>query len=629
MKKLVFLEFIDEYQSFCEYIGKQGLTHQAFTLVALEPKLQAYLKKNGINYENSLAYFNNDSHKAIILSAQKVIDHIALSFKYNDDSGVSGAYLTDLQFYVRFYLFHLMRLIEIIDNCVGQDGTVEMYAAVSEQRAASLMITPSDRYLGKLAEAYAANHSLKFTNIAGSQDTAVPAGGPKRPNKPARLMIGLIKLYCRLFGKKLILVPGNGYGFAALKAKLSDHIPGLAFISPCPEKLQRSPFSYLRRFASGVLHNHFWVELNGSEAAAGELRKKLAPVFQGTNAFEYKGVDLSSIIERRASIAIVPYFVELSGQIAALKEMLKDLGIKLIVSPFARGLWFAAGELSRSMGISSLFVSHGTHPVPIDAVHEMELVELCRGFMLSEYTDVALSTPIQEEHLRYFKEKYSWVKANELKTGPLIFADLKGQDKRSAKLKLGLLPEETIVTHAVTNKKRSGERFYFLETLDEYIASLSDLIRAVEKMTATRLIIRVHPGFELSDEELKLLLPRSDKFIINRHGPFADVLAATDVLVSYSSTALDEALLNERPVILFDKWSRYNHFRLPVYQGGRISQPVVYVNEGAWLGDAIGEFREKLENKAVFNYSDYKYDIDYEDNFYDYVRAALSGKGAL
>jgi len=127
----------------------------------------------------------------------------------------------------------------------------------------------------------------------------------------------------------------------------------------------------------------------------------------------------------------------------------------------------------------------------------------------------------------------------------------------------------------------------------------------------------------LSDEEFKLLLPPSEKYTINRQGPFAAVLAATDILVSYSSTALDEALLNERPVILFDKWARYNHFKLPVYRGGLIDQPVVYVDQADQLANAIRGFKKDL------NFLNYKYNDNYEANLYKYVKSALSGKGVL
>ncbi|MBI5698810.1 hypothetical protein HZC35_00680 [Candidatus Saganbacteria bacterium] len=626
MKKLVFLEFIDEYEAFCRQRKEQGEAQADFSIIALEPKLQAYLKKRGVVFETSLKYFSNDSHKAMILNAQKAVVHINEAFKYSDKLGLSAVYLTDLLFYARFYHSHLMGLVEIIDNCVRQHEAVELSAAVSVSSSASLMIAPADRNLGELVKAYADSRSLKFVNIVADQ--APPASGstPGGSQRWSRFLTGAIKLYCLLFRKRLVLIPGNGYGFTALKAKLAKRVPGLVFISPCSDNIRRSPLAYLKLFVAGVINKHFWIELNGPQIADGELRRQLAVVFQAADAFDYKGITLGPLVERKVASALVPYFIELGGRSAALKELILSLRIKLIMSPLARGLWSAAGELSRPLGISLLFVSHGAHPVPTDEIHELELLQLCRGFMLSDFTDVALSTPIQEEHLRYFKNKYPWVKANQVKTGPLIFADLRGINKLDAKLKLGLPVSETVLTHAVTNKKRGGERFYNLETFDEYLDSLSDLIGVVDKMPLTRLIVRVHPGFELSDEELKVLLPPSEKFIISRQGPFAEVLAATDVLVSYSSTALDEALLNERPVILFDKWGRYNHFRLPVYRGGKVSLPVVYVNEGAHLGEAIGEFRGK---KTAFNYDPYKYEVDYEDNFYDYVRAALGGKGAL
>ncbi|MFA6169583.1 MAG: hypothetical protein WCW67_02080 [Candidatus Margulisiibacteriota bacterium] len=620
MKKLVFLEFIDEYEAFCRQVKDPG----DFSIIALEPKLQAQLKKLGVSHQNSLPYFNNDSHRSMIRSAQSAVDWLNRSFQFTDQQGFSSVYLTDLQFYVRFYLFHLMSLVEIIDNCVRQSGEVELFAALAEPRGGSLMITPADRYLGKLVKEYAAGHSLKFTNIAVTLAPAI-VKSEEKASKLNWLMIGLLKAYCFLFRKKLVLIPGNGYGFAALKNKLFQHVPGLAFISPCPEKFSRSPFKYLTLFIYGIFNKHFWFDFNGGVSGGG-LKDKLTTIFRGTKVFDYKGVALAPIVEGKVVGAIAPYFAELSGQLSALKSVVKELGIRLVISPFSRGFWYGAGEFSRQAGIKSLFVSHGAHPVPVDEIHEMELVELCRGFMLSEYTDVALATPVQEEHFHYFKRKYSWVKANEIKTGPLIFADLSGIEKNKAKLKLGLLPEETIITHAVSNKKRGGERYYFLETFDEYLASLSDLISTVNKLPLVHLVVRPHPGFELNDEELKRLLPRSNKITISCQGPFSEVLAATDIFVSYSSTAIDESMLNGRPVILYDKWDRYNHFKLSVYRTGEIVSPIVYTNSLMGLRSAINEYQKiSAEGRfAGFDLKPYKYEANHENNLYEYVENVLN-----
>ena len=303
------------------------------------------------------------------------------------------------------------------------------------------------------------------------------------------------------------------------------------------------------------------------------------------------------------------------------------------MSPFGRGIWYITAELLKKMGKVSLFISHGTHSVPTNQYHEISIFNMCRGFMLGDYSHVAVSTPVQEAHLRHFKDKYKWIKNTEVKSGPLIFANLNGMDRSVQKKMLGFSPDEVVLTHATSTKGRGSERYYFLETPDELFAGLSNIVDAVNKMQNTRLIIRIHPGFYLSDEDIRTLLPPSDKYIINRTGPFIDVLAATDILISYSSTTIDEALLNRIPVLLYDKWDRYNHFQTEVYNNGKQTDifPVCYVNNKDKLDDAINFMLNKTKNtkKEDMDISKYKYMEDYRDNFFNFIDESLKTKGVF
>jgi hypothetical protein len=259
--------------------------------------------------------------------------------------------------------------------------------------------------------------------------------------------------------------------------------------------------------------------------------------------------------------------------------------------------------------------------VPVDSIHEIELYNLCKGFFLSDYTHIALSTPVQEAHLHYFKQKYNLVENEELKTGPLVFADLNGTGKSSYKRKLGISPDELVITYAITTKSRGTERYYFLETMDEFFSSLSDIINILDENI--RLLIRIHPGFYLTNDEIKILLPESSRYIIHREGPFSEALAASDILISYSSTAIDEALINGIPVLLYDKWNRYNHFTTGVYTNPQSPDifPVCYVNDRHKLNEALRYMIDKIgvAQKKDIATDKYCYNADYSDNLHAFI----------
>jgi CDP-glycerol glycerophosphotransferase (TagB/SpsB family) len=176
-------------------------------------------------------------------------------------------------------------------------------------------------------------------------------------------------------------------------------------------------------------------------------------------------------------------------------------------------------------------------------------------------------------------------------------------------------------------KPRRGTRFYFVETYDEYISGLTDIMKYVQGKNDLKLILRLHPGFDVTDEELWILLPKTDNCIISRSGSFESVLAFSDLLISYSSTCIDEALLNKVPVLLYDKWNRYNHFKTNIFEGNDSKDifPVCYCNNSENLNNAISYMINKcrLTKKEEIDVKRYKYSHDYSENFYRFIKGAL------
>ena len=55
------------------------------------------------------------------------------------------------------------------------------------------------------------------------------------------------------------------------------------------------------------------------------------------------------------------------------------------------------------------------------------------------------------------------------------------------------------------------------------------------------------------------MLPSSDRYCVSVDEPFLDVLSVSDLLVSFSSTTIEEALQNQVPVLLYGGGGRYQH----------------------------------------------------------------------
>ena len=635
--KVVIIEFIDEFEAFLRFIQQENYKLNDFVIIALEPRLQSYLKNKGINFSNTLPYFNNESHKKIIVETEKIMQFIHSNFKFIDNNGLKDCYEIEFAHYIRIFLNHIFKMLEILENIYRENNNCEIFAHVDNRGAyGGCMITNSERYIGVLAEVFAKKNNLKFTNL---NENRLSAGIKKPARKKNRIIERLVVKFIAFFlhKKKVIFVPIGENLFKSIAgiAKRDSKIVfiGIDYSNELLKLIAFNILSFLKttlgiiRFRYYLLKAHNFYEPAKEELLSlmGAIDAVIYP--QEEHMFEYNGINYGKYLSEKVNIGFRTHMLQMVSQSHNLKYLFGRFNKRIIISFYALGIMGIAGELSRRMGIKSLFVSHGAHPVPVDQYHEMELINLCRGFMLSDYTHVALSTPVQEEHLHYFKKKYLWVNNTEVRTGPLIFADISRTDRSSAKRRLGLEPDEIVLTHATTTKARHGERYYFLETFDELFYSLSDIIESVEKLEGVRLIVRIHPGFYLSDEEIRTLLPPSDKYIINRTGLFIDVLAATDILISYSSTTIDEALLNKIPVLLYDRWNRYSHFKTASYDNPKSPDifPVCYVDKREKLYAALDCMIEKTREtqKDDIDVSKYCYNEDYSENFYKFIEESV------
>ena len=244
------------------------------------------------------------------------------------------------------------------------------------------------------------------------------------------------------------------------------------------------------------------------------------------------------------------------------------------------------------------------------------------------YPYVSVQTPWTERFLDYYKDPRI-----RLKTGPLIYSVTSTKDKEE--FRNSILPKgsnKKIVVHATTMKARYGARLHIAETLDEYLSSLTDIIHAVNKLEDVHFVIRPHPSNEFSDEDLYRLLPKCNSLSIANEGSFARILSACDLLISYSSTCIEEAIQNNIPVLLYDKWQRYNHFNVKELKDPKHLriQPAYYVTQSAILMETINQILKKGDINIFeeVNVREFKYPNEFRSNFDKFISETFARKEA-
>ena len=91
-------------------------------------------------------------------------------------------------------------------------------------------------------------------------------------------------------------------------------------------------------------------------------------------------------------------------------------------------------------------------------------------------------------------------------------------------------------------------------------------------------------------------------------GPISDFLASSHLLMSFSSTTIEEALINDTPVLLYGGKGRYSHIPTDPFKLGvddSIMKPVTFVDNKNSLTDYF-----KILNKNHLQFIDHQFDFD-------------------
>lgn len=569
LKNLIIFEFADEIDAFLKLRGERYLRRNDVNILALEPNAQAMLRRLDISHFNSLPFLGRNGHEDILLASDRIIQAIRKEICIKDDLGVTEGYNNALLFYLRSFLHHLLFLVEVLCNAAVTLKPQKMivpqeHIPMNRQQE----ISHAERYTGEVAHLYCLAHELDF-EIFPQTCERIASQGRTGFGKPlvnlARNILFLLNLLCYKFvfnKKSFILAFAQDFNMPRIMRRFQDVYKNVAPVylhsnnpkSDIRKMLHREPFwSFisLPTFVPKWKSNHFKSILQKN------LKRLEEMVINEPDLFTYKKVDLSQLVFSFCTQGLTHFLSKLYGQTFWLDKILKKSAPALIVSQQSRMLGYNLGELSRHYSIPSLMISHGSHVPPRNRFETIEWGEHGLGLMNTHYEFLAIQTPWAKEYLERVPTH-----SKTITTGPLLFANKSFCSETKDVLRKRILPnikERTIILHAGTPKRRVGMRFYVYETVDEYIDNINDLIRAVETLSGIYLVVRFRPLPNLSTEDLHTLLVPSESYAIHSGGSFNDYLHLSDLLVSYSSTAIEEALQNQIPVLQYDPQGKYCH----------------------------------------------------------------------
>jgi hypothetical protein len=573
---ILLVEFEDEVRAFLDYCNREQADAALYTVVAMQPKVRLYLKSQAqsLTCLDTLKFFNNDSHRRALDKSHELARLMADELSFADSSRAPRTMLDTFIYYARFYINNYLRVLEILRGIKEQYGTDRLWIMTvsagengGNSRGQPFLVN-EDRFLAPLAKEYCQVHGIPYKEIPGETITIpTPVKSPAAPGVLRKLAGALLKARLRrLAGEPVVFLAALSYNLDRLYHALARRFPDLravtahssaiglgGYLKFCIKEIIRLVTG--KKDRAGILSVPIDVlETGGADNARLDFT-------QWESAFVYDGCPLLEVFRRKVEDGLLVHLGKLDHLAAAQQEILEHLKPNVLISPVSIDTFQSWGELCRDRGIPALVIPQKGLVAPVNDFARKEEFYIGRAQVTGVFDAAAAQTP-------YVKDYLDWAgyKGKVLETGNLIFARL---NPKAPPANIDLPDDKHIIVYAPSMKSRKSHRFYVLETLDELMAGIEDVMNAVAALPDAHLVMRIHPGEPVTRKEIEGLIDVPENVTISDTGSFEEVLSAAALTVSFSSTSIQESLINGVPVLLYDKWKRYNHLGAPVVRKGK------------------------------------------------------------
>jgi hypothetical protein len=139
------------------------------------------------------------------------------------------------------------------------------------------------------------------------------------------------------------------------------------------------------------------------------------------------------------------------------------------------------------------------------------------------------------------------------------------------------------------------------ESSDEFVRGIAELARAAAGIPDLDLIIRVRPKMEVNADVLRQSIPAADNVqICTTDDDFLQQLADSDLMVSYFSTTVAQALQMGKPVLLWGSTKRFKQFDARLTPPNANERSAVYaVERGSDLRSMLLAIRDQHRDRPL------------------------------
>jgi hypothetical protein len=603
---LVFIERIEEIDFLDSFISTDTI------VISLVPSVSAELSKRGISCKTTLEFFGIEGHRYVLEKSFEIIENLRPFLKSLETEHIQHAFENTWIFYFRFRLHYLLSMLYIIDKVVKyyKPNTIIVIPAISESKSE----TDKKNYLlHEVVEQYGLTHKILIQYAKKRKSL-------NNQNKNLISIKNLIKrsiFYVQLSifnlmrkNKNTILALEDTYNMPRFIREVSQSIdhsfPVYLFIKKSSLKTR------LKEMIKGESFSFIFLPSDSKFNESDSFQELI--MICGTKIINYfnDSSKLTTIFDVNISPFLISYIenimnqkmLVLYGELLSLRKILEVVKPNKVFSQHSLGIGYVLGEICLDSNISALLISHGSHVPQSNALAKLEWSLHSHTIINSHYPFVAVQSPYAEKFLNSQNNLIS----KPIRTGPLLFGRRQKTNVSRSELRkkiFGKFLNKRIILHAGTPKSWDSFRPLVYQTIDEYVQNINDVIEAVEEITGIYLAIRFRPQKGLSLEDLRALLKKSDCYGIYIDRSFENYLMASDYLLSYSSTSIEEALQFKLPVIQYDPDGKYEHIRAEVlkYNGINNISSIYSVLTQKDLRSALEWLNENHHNSDNINLS--------------------------
>jgi len=565
---VVFIESKNDIHLFEKHINQDTI------VISMQPSVSVELEQRDIPYQNTLSFFGQECHRYTLVQSTKIVEGVRPFLKKMRAGEVQHAFEKTWIFYFRFYLHYWLAMLCIIDKAV-QAYQPDNFIILEPDNVDELVIETIDNDLLSIIVKYYGNaHKI---NIQYVNKKAYKLSG--KVNDVLKGWLGRTIFEFQLFlfpvinrSRNSLFVPEDTYNMPNLLNMVSKYIDRSLPVylsvrrsslkTRIQEMLSGESFSFLY-LPQGASSGEKLIFQDRINVCTSHIKKWLSG---HSNESTIYGVQLQVPLLLFIENNLKQKMLDLYGRINSLQRVMNVVNPKQVFSQHSIGVSYALGEICSYKNIPALLTSHGSHVPHAGDVSELEWSIHAHTIFNSKYPLVAFQTPWAK---KFFKQQREVVSQG-IDTGPLLFARKNFNDDKRIEFRQKLFTrhkDKKIILHAGTPKGWSSFRPWVYETVDEYIRNINDVIKAVESVADLYLAVRFRPQEGLSLEGFQHSLVISECYDIYADGSFEEHLLASDLLLSYSSTTIEESLQNHIPVLQYDPDGKYEHISGQVLSG--------------------------------------------------------------